>query len=152
MPTMNRSLNRTALWLSPLAVLVLGACDILGGGEPRPMAHVFDDMEDVRAEAIATLPDGGHVGLEDFDDDYVKTLGRFSEQYADLYDELAGIAPVGYQHQLRECADVNHAVADAAKGGVTALMELGLSLDVDSNVEADCQDAVTDLGGPNLSI
>ena len=98
---MNRSLNRKAVWLSPLAVLALGACGILGGGDPRTTAQVFDDMEDVKADAIATRPNGGHVGLEDFDDDYVKSLGRFSEQYADLYDELAGIAPVGYQHQLR---------------------------------------------------
>jgi hypothetical protein len=82
----------------------------------------------------------------------VELAGRFSEQYADLFDELTGIAPVEYRDQLGECADVNHAVADAAKGGVAALMELGLSLDVDSNVEADCQDAVTELGGPNLSI
>ena len=60
------------------------------------------------------------------------------------------MAPAEYQEQMRECADFNHTLADAAKGGLATAMAVGMAFG-DEDPDAVCQEALTDLGGPNLS-
>ncbi len=68
---------------------------------------------------------------------------------ARLYDELAEVAPAEYQDQLRDCAEFTHKAASAMKGGMAAAITSGLSLE--KNFELECQNALTEFGGPNLS-
>ena len=147
---MNRHIYRRAAWLIPLAMLALGACNASGGGggEARTMAQVFDEMAKVTTEARAAVPNRGDMAIRDINDDVLETLSGYTEKHADLYDELAEVAPAEYRDQLRDCAEFTHKAASAMKDGMDAAIALGTSLEED--FEADCQNALTELGGPNL--
>jgi hypothetical protein len=112
------------------------------------MAEVFDDMREVTTEARAAVPNHGDMAIGDINDDVLETLSGYTEEHADPYDELADVAPAEYQDQLRECAEFTHNAARAMKDGMDATIALGMSLEED--FETDCQNGLTELGGPNL--